>query len=363
MNDRVKHYTIKVTLEGPVFIGSGQSIGKKEYLFDPRRKLVSIPDMAKLYQFLQNSRLMDAYETYMLEGWDELSSWMRQHGVLERQFARWKADSIDSGDAVFENRGKKEIATFLKDAYGCPYVPGSSLKGALRTVLLSSALLNRPQQFDRPRSEVRNAQLFGKRKNMLRRETDQLEHQVFRTLQRNTKRPQDAVNDTLSGFQVGDSAPLSVNDLTLCQKIDMLPDGKQRRLPILRECLKPGTELSFPLSIDTALCKITPKQIGSAAGDFVQAYEKYYLNAFPMNGIIGGGNLYLGGGCGFVSKTVLYPLLGKAGLQKTSDILSSQFKAHKHFRDKEEGVSPRTVKCTKYRGEYFEMGACTMEIV
>ncbi len=110
MNDRVKHYTIKVTLEGPVFIGSGQSIGKKEYLFDPRRKLVSIPDMAKLYQFLQNSRLMDAYETYMLEGWDDLSSWMRKHGVLERQFAPWIAYSIDSGDAVFENRGKKEIA-------------------------------------------------------------------------------------------------------------------------------------------------------------------------------------------------------------------------------------------------------------
>ena len=53
MKDFVKYYTITLVMEGPVFIASGQSIGKKEYLFDAREKQVSIPDMPKLYRFLK----------------------------------------------------------------------------------------------------------------------------------------------------------------------------------------------------------------------------------------------------------------------------------------------------------------------
>ena len=81
-----------------------------------------------------------------------------------------------------------------------------------------------------------------------------------------------------------------------------------------------------------------------------------------MDDILGGGNLYLGGGNGFVSKTVLYPLLGEKGVYQVSKILDLQFWKHKHKQDVHRGVSPHTVKCTEYRGELYEMGACNMEI-
>ncbi len=42
MTSGLQHYTITIIAEGPLFVGSGQSIGKKEYLFHPRRNQVSI---------------------------------------------------------------------------------------------------------------------------------------------------------------------------------------------------------------------------------------------------------------------------------------------------------------------------------
>lgn len=365
MTDHLQHYTITITAEGPLFIGSGQSIGKKEYLFDPRRKRVSIPDMPKLCRFLQERRLMNAYESFMIDrtkGAIDLTAWLRSQNIQEQECQPWIAYSIDSGDTVFEDRGKKEIVAFVKDPFGCPYVPGSSLKGALRTVLLSDAVLDHPQQFQNEQQAIQRAELFGGRQKMLKREIDQLEQKAFYTLGRDEKNRRNAVNDMLSGLRIGDSAPLSVEDLTLCQKIDVLPDGQQRRLPILRECLKPGTVLRFPLTIDPKFFPHSPKGLLQAAEEFVQNYDRCYLRAFPVDDIMGGGNLYLGGGSGFVSKTVLYPLLGERGLRRTSEILAQQFRNHKHNQDIRRGVSPRTLKCTKYQNRLYEMGACTMEI-
>ena len=363
MTSGLQHYTITITAEGPLFVGSGQSIGKKEYLFHPRRNQVSIPDMGRLYRFLQEKRLTDAYESFMLNERNDFSDWLRTHHILDEQCRPWIAYTLDSGDAVFATRGKKEIATFVKDAYGCPYVPGSSLKGALRTALLAAMIMEQPQQFQRNRQEVRSARLDGRPRKLLKRETDHLEQEAFYTLGRDKETGRNAVNDILGGLRISDSAPLSLEDLTLCQKIDVLRNGNQRKLPILRECLKPGTELHFTLTIDPKLCPVTPKRMLHAAMELVSLYEKCVLQFFPMDDILGGGNLYLGGGCGFFSKTVLYPLLGERdGLEKTVALLHRQFPRHMHLQDRRLGVSPHTVKCAKYRGELYEMGACTMEV-
>ena len=116
---------------------------------------------------------------------------------------------------------------------------------------------------------------------MLKRETDHLEQEAFYTLGRDKETGRNAVNDILGGLRISDSAPLSLEDLTLCQKIDVLRNGNQRKLPILRECLKPGTELHFTLTIDPKLCPVTPKRMLHAAMELVSLYEKCVLQFFP----------------------------------------------------------------------------------
>ena len=93
---------------------------------------------------------------------------------------------------------------------------------------------------------MRNAELRPGSKGNLREEKNQLEQGVFHTLNRNEKRKSDAVNDLLCGLRIGDSEPLRVDDLALCQKIDVTRDGVDKRLPILRECVRPETEIRFP---------------------------------------------------------------------------------------------------------------------
>ncbi len=125
--------------------------------------------MGRLYRFLQEKRLTDAYESFMLNERNDFSDWLRTYHILDEQCRPWIAYTLDSGDAVFATRGKKEIATFVKDAYGCPYVPGSSLKGALRTALLAAMIMEQPQQFQRNRQEVRSARLDGRPRKLLKR--------------------------------------------------------------------------------------------------------------------------------------------------------------------------------------------------
>ena len=57
--------------------------------------------------------------------------------------------------------------------------------------------------------------------------------------------------------------------------------------------------------------------------------------------------VFLGGGSGFVSKTVIYSLLGeREGVQAVQDIFDKTYvpKEHKHYKDCRLGVSPHVLK-------------------
>ena len=370
MGNELQHYTITLHTEGPVFIGSGRTIGKKEYIYNKHANKVHIPNMEKMFAYFSKRKLLQKYEEYLLSGKSDFVYWLKDNGIGEREYMPWIAYTMDSGDAVIEQKSKKEILTSIKDAYGCPYVPGSSLKGALRTVLLGAVVVQRNERFAREREELRHINMNDRPNSVarnLQNNAMQVEQHMFNRLKRNEKRRADAVNDMMCGLRIGDSEPLSVDDLVLCQKIDVTVEGHEQALPIFRECIKPDTEIRFPITIDPRCFPYSPKQMMQAATIFAQNYDKCFLNAFPLNGISGGGNLYLGGGCGYVSKTVSYPLLGSDNVKLVSDIISSTLNRdakikHKHREDKDKGVSPHILKCTQYDGRLYEMGACTLSI-
>lgn len=370
MGNELQHYTFIIRTEGPVFIGSGRTIGKKEYIYDRRASQVHIPNMEKMFAFFRKRGLLQEYEEYLLSSKSDFVYWLKDNNISEREYMPWIAYSMDSGDAVMEQKSKKEILTSIKDAYGCPYVPGSSLKGALRTVLLGAVVLQKKERFAEERDELKRINLKDSSRFVaknLQNNAVKVEQHMFNRLKRNEKRKADAVNDMMSGLRIGDSEPLSVDDLTLCQKIDITVDGHEQALPIFRECIKPETEIRFPVTINPEYFPYSPHQIMRAATIFAQNYDKCFLNAFPLNGISGGGNLYLGGGCGYVSKTVSYPLLGSDSVKQVSDIINATLNRdakirHKHRDDKNKGVSPHMLKCTQYDGRLYEMGACTLSI-
>lgn len=367
MGKELQHYTITLHTEGPVFIGSGRTIGKKEYIYDRYANKVHIPNMEKMFAYFMKRGLLASYEEYLLNGKIDFVYWLKDNRITEREFMPWIAYTMDSGDAVIEQKSKKEILTSVKDAYGCPYVPGSSLKGALRTVLLGAVVIRKNEAFAEEQQKVRNANLRDSPKKILSKEADQLEQHRFNLLRCKKDELWNAVNDIMRGLRIGDSEPLSVDNLTLCQKIDVTKDGHEQSLPIFRECIKPKTDIRFSMTINPEYFKHSSEYIMKAATIFAQNYNKCFLEKFPLNGISGGGNLYLGGGCGYVSKTVSYPLLGENGVKRVSEIIDSTLnhkmrEKHNHREDKDKGVSPHMLKCTQYDGRLYEMGACTLSI-
>ena len=77
--------------------------------------------------------------------------------------------------------------------------------------------------------------------------------------------------------------------------------------------------------------------------------------------------VYLGGGCGFVSKTEIYPIFGDAeGVRSAQEVfkrtLKMNYEKHGHDLDLKQNVSPHVYKLTYYHGQAFEMGKCLLKI-
>lgn len=363
-----KTYRVRLKTVGPVFIGSGKDLSKKEYIFLENRTKIGVMDTEAFYMFLKKKGLSAQYEDFLLhEKRMDLYSWLRENNIKLQEIKPFLKYQIPMGDLTMERgRAKWEVKEGLKDPYGQPYVPGSSLKGMLRTILLSKHILDGKLN-GQTVGAIRNAsqEMRPRRNTFLLRESKRAEAELLHTLNRNEKRLEDAVNDSLSGLIIGDSDPLRPDDLVLCQKVDVHTDGTEKSLNLMRECIRPGTVISFTITIDSKLCGETKESLSSAIENFDGMYQKDFLDAFGDNGILPDRAVFIGGGSGFVSKTLVYPLFGKKdGIMFTQNVFDKTNvpREHKHNKDREYGVSPHVLKCTKIDGRLYQMGLCVLEL-
>ncbi len=382
MDNYLKSYDMVIHTKGPVFVGSGKDLNKKEYILLRNKKKVLIPDLGHMYSELQKKGLGKPFERYIMSDQRDvmridLKRWLEENRIEEKVYRMWVRYELDCGDFLQE-RGAIQICEFQKDAYGLPYVPGTALKGMFRTILLAYELLKKGKAGESLQNQVyRTAQRNDSRKNYLRKENMALEEQVFHTLDRKDRKGKsidrrNAVNDCLSGLIVSDSEPFALEDLTLCQKLDENTQGRQRTLNILRESVKPARDIKFRITIDEKLCPYTIEQLLEAVNLFGEAYYSMYLSHFEHGKRPEKNTVWLGGGTGFFTKTALYPLLGHdRGLETAQNVFRNTlpnkkgkeiYFEHKHDEDKKLGVSPHILKGTRYRGQWYQMGECVLSI-
>ena len=158
-----------------------------------------------------------------------------------------------------------DVFEFVKDAYGNPYIPGSSVKGMLRTALLSNIVLDN-QTFYQEHFDRETARSPQKHKTAGRN----IEKEAF-WCEKPDIDDSTIVNDIMRYVSVSDSDPLSVSDLAFVKKYDLFsrddsadhkPSANARKnrrgnknnrgneLNIYRECLTPGVDITLTLSID-----------------------------------------------------------------------------------------------------------------
>lgn len=99
---------------------------------------------------------------------------------------------------------------------------------------------------------------------------------------------------------------------------------------------------------------------------FLESYY-HFLNGFgPVNEEQD--ILYLGGGAGFATKTILYGIFSKKDavrvISKIFDktIFRKKNEKPQHINDVRLGVSPHIKKCTEYAGREYEFGKCKVYI-
>ena len=365
MKDFLEQYEVKLTVRGPVFVGNGREFSKKEYIFLPGRR-IGIVDVERIYRLMRKKGRIPEFEKFMMGGYSDLGRWLENERMKEEVMRTCLAYSLDSGDTT---RGQRtQIMACMKDPLGKPYVPGSTLKGMFRSILATEKLLRdasglrqalqREVYQELPRARRR-------RQYCLSSTASKLEAKIFRTMKREDTKPEDAVNDRLSGFVVSDSEPIDRSRLVLAQKVERRTDGTEKTLNLLRESLCPGTEIRFTITVDHSLCPVTKASLLEAISHFDDAYSDHFLQAYSGFDRLTPPQVYVGGGTGFVTKTLVYPLMGKKdGIHTTVEIFDKTEVSprHKHRNDKALGVSPHILKCTRYRGTLLQMGLCDVSM-
>lgn len=261
----VRRYKLNLTVSGLVHIGNGSSYGKKDHFRSGKK--IAILDVRKFSACLSEDQMasyIDFLEKETKQDKDgNLQSFLEADAALMALAEKSVAYKVDSPLATARRRSVQyyDVFEFVKDAFGNPYVPGSSVKGALRTALLNYLLLENPDDYKSlfDRDAIRNSRRGNPdrgivRKVLWRERPDELDSSI--------------VNDILRYVSVSDSEPLSTGDLVFAKKYDKfsLDDDASHKLSmgkisddvyyegnelnIYRECLRPNTRFSVSLDID-----------------------------------------------------------------------------------------------------------------
>jgi CRISPR-associated protein Csm5 len=148
--------------------------------------------------------------------------------------------------------------------------------------------------------------------------------------------------------------------------------------PLYRECIRPYVSVDFTITFDSNIVEekgIDIKYILEAFDEFTKDWHDL-LKVFdddldraniymPSDEEDYKANFCIGGGSGFLTKTVFYTIFDdkKEALELVRKYLDIAFKSiHKHIQ-KDKEISPRTLKLAKDRGDYINIGWCNIQEV
>lgn len=358
----IEIYDLELETKTPVFIGSGDKYYKRDYAYKESENKFYIMDLEKLSDLLIKEKLDDEYEEFMADPQEtDLYKFLHNNKVSDKKIKEAASYSLDAPKGAPTKKGAlTDILEFIKDGRGNPYVPGSSIKGALRTVILLELIRNN----DKIKSTYKNDKNLSKIANYA-------EVECLNLLGVNNDK-KNAINSVMRGISVSDSNPFNRNeDLILQKKLDIKAKGKYRYINVVtRESLKIGRMIKAKLCLDMSILNgtnidIKPNKtfiefIEEAINNFAEYYKTYYLSKFKdtIKNKIKGLNesdynkiesdlseaIIIGGGSGFFAKNIIYEMLGEdKGLDLIRNYMHNAFRKHKH--DEDNIISPH---CLKY---------------
>jgi len=138
----LEKYTLEITTLSPVHIGDGGELTPLDYVM--RDRIIHVIDEDRLFEELEGRRLVNRFINHI-----ESNSRVSLEDFIKR-FMRSVAPKFYedltkySLEVLSERIKGRQISTFIKNADGKAYIPGSEIKGAIRIALLHSILEKDP---------------------------------------------------------------------------------------------------------------------------------------------------------------------------------------------------------------------------
>ena len=400
MKEQIVRQEYELTCIAPVHTGSGEKRRAFEYLYDSRKNEVAFPNESKWIVLLAQCGLMDDFAHAIEQGAfreKSLREWLLANGVKEgalRSIVLRKAATPDLMTTARGRRSLNDIVCQTTHADGRPYIPGSTIKGALRTGLLYGAVRRDPMQFRSFWARIRaEAGALRDKKKAWSRIIEEMERTTLHTLALPGAKASDAVSSALRGLRVSDAVGTGAMDTIVLQKVDATTKrnkaGKnESRLPLFRECIPAGRTLRFSITADLAMLEtagiMSLDQVMESLRDYTSDGLRLQKQVFlPMNPRFyqplfeeaETADMLLGGGTGFLAKTLVYALADsdEEAREFIAAYLDEQFAArdrrtgryestHKH-KQFDRTLSPRTLKRAVMGQDDWIMGLCALRRV
>jgi CRISPR-associated protein Csm5 len=253
----VQHRLRIETLSG-LHIGTGEELKAKDYAMQGQEIFVVNPE--KVLALARNSLVLEnAFLAFCENGRQSLMDFLQQEGIPVDQIAAYSVKATA--------RAVRRIPVFIKTAEGKPYLPGSSLKGAVRSALFRSRVM------------ADNA-VRGAAAKAVRDDLNEIHQQQNPSLSRWRKKigtdaerrsffGSDEHHDLMRALQIGDSAPRQPGELRIAEvhvlsigandELRPAQDTRGREmLPLTPEVLPRGVEVACPLTVNLYLLRATP---------------------------------------------------------------------------------------------------------
>lgn len=346
-NDKIKKYKLKLTVLSPTYIGNGNKYDRFNYIYNNGFCYVLIEH--KWIDYLCKKGVFEQYLDIIKNKTETLNLYVHviKHFNLDFNYIKknlvFRCFPVDDNSKDFKLH---DINEFIKNPYGNPYIPASSIKGYIISALQGK---NYKGEYN------------------LKMEC------VFK----NMKYPE---------ISISDSTETSVDNLFIRKKHDIVlvdNDAKDvySKIPVYREYIKPQTEFEFELTIYP--CNKDGNRTHGVITDISQIFEalkhkrdrmfdkdvgifglskeceKYYPDELLEDENI----IVLGGGAGFHSKSLISSICKdrNTAVKETKNILSSKFRNKKHHLDSP--ISPRGLKVCLNEKYYDFIGICKLEVV
>lgn len=393
----MKYWKLELTCLSPVHIGSGEKLGKNQYVYEKGNKhedsLVYFLNETKWAIWLGQQKFLRDFISETMKDPHHLSlfTFLKNHYVdheylekLVKEGVLEPAEKAEAAEKQDRTNALNDISLHIKNSEGRAYIPGSSLKGAIRTAILVHLIRKNPGKYRKYWDKIQKAVDDAREENRFRRKDnafrdhkkikssmgsviDQMEKEM--TIAPDKEGRLDMVNSFFRGLTVSDSTPCSTPPgIVIKEDLGERPDSDIRTIPIWRECIMPDESVTFTLGIDESLMG----NMGiHRASDVVSVLKEFADFQCSLMGPIWGNDydrmydadLFLGGGAGYLSKTLTYALAPskREGIQVVKELMQQEFRKGKHERDR--NISPHTLKLAYLEDRDAIMGIAAVKVV